>query len=130
MPPLRWTNLSRGSDSGLYAAAYRISRDHLLRVRLSALARAGCTDWLLQSDLPDRTPPNDPNCTMFANVDRARCEAGIYETKHFSVRDRLRINICIFLSSGPPIEAFRHCSFAHRMKGAFGAKGVKCPPQR
>jgi hypothetical protein len=51
----------------------------------------------------------------------------INETKHFSVRDRLRINICIFLSSGPPVEAFRHCSFAHCMKGAFGAKGVKCP---
>jgi hypothetical protein len=38
MPPLGLTNRSSGSESGLYAAAYRKSRDHLLRVRLSALA--------------------------------------------------------------------------------------------
>jgi hypothetical protein len=38
MPPLRLMNLSRGSESGLYMPAYRITRDHLLRVRLSALA--------------------------------------------------------------------------------------------
>jgi hypothetical protein len=36
MPPLRWMNWSSGSDSGLYPDAYRITRDHLLRVRLSA----------------------------------------------------------------------------------------------
>jgi hypothetical protein len=38
MPPLRLTNWSGGSESGLYAAAYLMMRDHLLRVRLSALA--------------------------------------------------------------------------------------------
>jgi hypothetical protein len=38
MPPLRVMNRSRGSESGLYAAAYRMTRHHLLRVRLSALA--------------------------------------------------------------------------------------------
>jgi hypothetical protein len=37
MPPLRLTNRSSGSESRLYAAAYLITRDHLLRVRLSAL---------------------------------------------------------------------------------------------
>jgi hypothetical protein len=40
IPPFRLTNWSRGSDSDLYAAAYRMSRDHLLRVRLSALAES------------------------------------------------------------------------------------------
>jgi hypothetical protein len=38
MPPLRRMNCARGSESGLYAAAYRRARLHLLRVRLSALA--------------------------------------------------------------------------------------------
>jgi hypothetical protein len=38
MPPFRRINWSRGSESGLYAAAYLITRDHLLRVLLSALA--------------------------------------------------------------------------------------------
>ena len=38
IPPFRLTNWSRGSESDLYAAAYRRTRDHLLRVRLSALA--------------------------------------------------------------------------------------------
>jgi hypothetical protein len=42
MPPLRWMNWSRRSESGLCAAAYRMARDHLLRVRLSALAWVGC----------------------------------------------------------------------------------------
>jgi len=40
MPPLRLMNGSSGSESGLYAAAYRMTRDHLLLVRLSALARS------------------------------------------------------------------------------------------
>jgi hypothetical protein len=38
MLPLCWTNRARGSDTDLYAAAYRITRDHLLRVRLSPSA--------------------------------------------------------------------------------------------
>jgi hypothetical protein len=38
MPPMPWMYRSRGTESALYAAAYRITRDHLLRVRLSALA--------------------------------------------------------------------------------------------
>jgi hypothetical protein len=38
MPPLRLMNWPKTSESDLYAAAYRISRDHLLRVLLSALA--------------------------------------------------------------------------------------------
>jgi len=37
MPPLCRMNWFRGSESGLYAAAYRITRLHLLLVRLSAL---------------------------------------------------------------------------------------------
>ncbi len=37
-PSLRLTNCSSGSESALHLAAYRITRDHLLRVRLSALA--------------------------------------------------------------------------------------------
>jgi hypothetical protein len=37
MPPLRRINCSSRSESGLYMPAYRMSRDHLLRVRLSAL---------------------------------------------------------------------------------------------
>ena len=38
IPPFRLMNCSSGSESGLYTAAYRMTRDHLLRVRLSALA--------------------------------------------------------------------------------------------
>jgi hypothetical protein len=38
MPPLRLMNWSSGSAFGLYTATYRITRDHLLRVLLSALA--------------------------------------------------------------------------------------------
>jgi hypothetical protein len=38
MPPLRLMNCSSASEAGLYTAAYRMTRDHLLRVRLSALA--------------------------------------------------------------------------------------------
>src|SRR5580700_11186941 len=38
MPPLRWMNWARRSESGLYAVAYRRARLHLLLVRLSALA--------------------------------------------------------------------------------------------
>jgi hypothetical protein len=38
MPPLRLMNCTRGSESSLCAAAYRRTRDHLLLVRLSALA--------------------------------------------------------------------------------------------
>jgi hypothetical protein len=38
MPPLRLMNWSRGSEFDLYTAAYRMTRDHLLRVRLSAFA--------------------------------------------------------------------------------------------
>jgi len=38
MPRLRRMNRSSGSESGLFAAAYRMTRLHLLRVRLSALA--------------------------------------------------------------------------------------------
>jgi hypothetical protein len=38
IPPLRRMNRSKGSESSLYAAAYRIRRDHLLLVRLSAFA--------------------------------------------------------------------------------------------
>jgi hypothetical protein len=38
MPSLRRVNCSRGSKTGLWAATYLMRRDHLLRVRLSALA--------------------------------------------------------------------------------------------
>jgi hypothetical protein len=38
MPPFRRMNRSSGSKSDLYTAAYRMTRLHLLRVRLSALA--------------------------------------------------------------------------------------------
>jgi hypothetical protein len=38
MPPFLRMNRSKGSERDLYATAYRINRDHLLRVRLSALA--------------------------------------------------------------------------------------------
>ena len=38
MPPFRRMNRSSGSASDLRATAYRMTRDHLLRVRLSALA--------------------------------------------------------------------------------------------
>jgi hypothetical protein len=38
MPPLRLTNWPSCSETSLHAAAYRITRLHLLRVRLSALA--------------------------------------------------------------------------------------------
>jgi hypothetical protein len=38
MPPFRRMNRSKGSESDLYTAAYRMTRLHVLRVRLSALA--------------------------------------------------------------------------------------------
>jgi len=38
MPPFLRMNLSSGSEYGLYIAAYLMTRLHLLRVRLSALA--------------------------------------------------------------------------------------------
>src|ERR1700734_43938 len=38
MPPFLRMNRSKASESSLYAAAYLITRDHLLRVRLLALA--------------------------------------------------------------------------------------------
>jgi hypothetical protein len=44
MPPLRLTNLSSGSELGLCAAIYRISRDHLLLGRLSTLAGSAVQD--------------------------------------------------------------------------------------
>jgi hypothetical protein len=38
IPPLRRMNRSKGSESRLYTAAYLITRDHLLLVRLSAFS--------------------------------------------------------------------------------------------
>jgi hypothetical protein len=35
IPPLRRTNAANGSELGLYSSAYRITRDHFDRVRLS-----------------------------------------------------------------------------------------------
>ena len=59
MPPLRRTNRSSGSESGFYAAAQRITRDHLLRVRLSALAGPAVRRMMAakassRSDTPNR----------------------------------------------------------------------------
>jgi hypothetical protein len=48
---MNWFN---GSGSGLYAAAYRMTRDHLLRVRLSALARMMDAKGSSRSDTSSR----------------------------------------------------------------------------
>jgi hypothetical protein len=58
MPPFLRTNWSSGSASGLYAAGYLITRDHLLRVRLSALAG---------SAVHRMTAANGPSCPDTSN---------------------------------------------------------------
>jgi hypothetical protein len=57
MPPFRLTNLSSASESGLYAAAYRMTRDHLLLVRLSALAGSAVHRIRRRMALPDQRLP-------------------------------------------------------------------------
>jgi hypothetical protein len=40
MPPLRRTNAASASELGLYSTAYRSTRDHLDRVRLSTFSES------------------------------------------------------------------------------------------
>jgi site-specific DNA recombinase len=83
MPPLRWMNRSRGSESGLYAAAYRIIRDHLLRVRLSALAgsavhRITAAKGSLQAEPSIRSAPARDPATGPRTLIRTRYDDGGY----------------------------------------------------
>jgi hypothetical protein len=55
IPPFRGMNCSSGSETGLYAAGYHITRDHLLLVRLSAFAGSHfcCSLLLDRLEIPD-----------------------------------------------------------------------------
>jgi hypothetical protein len=69
IPPFRLMNLSNGSESSLYTAAYRINRDHLLRVRLSAFA-GSAVQRMIAANGPCRADASSP-CNRSARRARA-----------------------------------------------------------
>jgi hypothetical protein len=58
MPPFRRMNWSSGSESALYAAAHLITRDHLLRVRLSAFAASAVHRMMAAKGSRSSLPPS------------------------------------------------------------------------
>jgi hypothetical protein len=71
-------NRSRGSESGLYAAAYRMMRDHLLRVLLSAFAgsavhRMTAANGSFRSELPILFRSNNVGSRGSPTLSGSRC---------------------------------------------------------
>ena len=58
MPHFRRMNSSSGTESGLYVAAYRMSRDHLLLVRLSAFAASAVHRMMAAKGSRSSLPPS------------------------------------------------------------------------
>jgi hypothetical protein len=80
MPPLPATKRSSGSESGLYAAAYRITRDHLLRVRLSAFAgsavhRMTAANGSSRSETASRCKRTARRARSTSQMPRSRCRS-------------------------------------------------------